>query len=76
MATSTGKALYATRDKDRSAVGCEGCLEVFYYIHLTDHCQELSQQLDEIEVNPDLFRETLNEQTNDRHKHFFNKTNR
>jgi hypothetical protein len=70
MATATGKARCITCDKEKSAVRCEGCLQIFCRIHLTDHCQELSQQLDEIEINRDLFRQTLNEQTNDRQKHF------
>jgi hypothetical protein len=51
--------------KDRSAVRCEGCLQIFCYNHLTDHRQELNKQLDEIEVNRDVFRETLTEQTTD-----------
>jgi len=70
MTTATGKARCITCGKKKSAVRCEGCLQIFCRIHLTDHCQELSQQLDEIEINRDLFRQTLNEQTNDRQKHF------
>jgi chromosome segregation ATPase len=51
--------------KDRSAVRCEGCLQIFCYNHLTDHRQELNKQLDEIEVNQDIFRQTLTQQTTD-----------
>jgi hypothetical protein len=70
MATATGKARCVTCGKEKSAVRCEGCLQIFCFNHLTVHRQELSQQLDEIEINRDLFRQTLNEQTNDRQKHF------
>lgn len=33
-------------------------------MHFNDHCQELNQQLDEIELNRDLFRQALTEQIN------------
>jgi len=51
--------------KDRSAVRCEGCLQIFCYNHLKDHRQELNKQLDEIEVNQNIFRQTLAQQTID-----------
>jgi uncharacterized Fe-S cluster-containing radical SAM superfamily protein len=70
MATATGKALCITCNKEKSAVRCEGCQQIFCRNHLTDHCQELSEQLDEIEINRDLFQQTLNEQINDPQKHF------
>ena len=44
-------------------------LQIFCFNHLTDHRQELSQQLDEIEINRDIFRQTLNEQINNPKKH-------
>jgi hypothetical protein len=69
MASGTGKARCVTCDKEKSAVRCEGCLQAFCYDHLTDHRQELSRQFDEIEVNRDLFRQTLTEQENDPQKH-------
>jgi hypothetical protein len=40
---------------------CGGCLEEFCYKHLGDHQQELNKQFDEIEVNRDLFRQSLTE---------------
>jgi hypothetical protein len=67
--TTTGKAKCITCGKDRSAVRCEGCLQIFCYNHLTDHRQELNRQLDDIEVNRDMFRETLTQQTIDLEKH-------
>jgi hypothetical protein len=39
------------------------CLQEFCYNHLTEHRQELSKQLNEIEVARDLFRQTLTQQT-------------
>jgi len=69
MAEITGKARCITCGKDRSAVRCEGCLQIFCYNHLTDHRQELNKQLDEIEVNRDIFRQTLTQQTTDLKNH-------
>lgn len=72
MAESTvskGKCIRC--DKDRSAVRCEGCLQLFCFNHLNDHRQELSQQFDEIEINRDIFRQNLTEQTNDTDKNPF-----
>jgi hypothetical protein len=71
MATATGKSRCVTCGKEKGAVRCEGCQQIFCFDHLTNHRQELSQQLDEIEINRDLFRQTLNEQTNNREKHSF-----
>jgi chromosome segregation ATPase len=69
MAT-TGKAQCVICNKEKSAVRCEGCLQIFCRIHLNDHCQELNKQLDEIDNDRDLFRQTLNEQINNPQKHF------
>ena len=55
--------------KERSAVRCEGCFQIFCYNHLNDHRQELSKTFDEIEMNRDEFRQTLNEQKIDPKKH-------
>ncbi|CAF1214591.1 unnamed protein product [Adineta steineri] len=51
-------------DKEKRAVRCEGCLQLFCYDHLTDHRQELNKQLDYVERTRDVFRQTLNEQMN------------
>ena len=70
MAIATGKARCNMCSKEKSTVRCEGYLQIFCFNHLISHRQELSKQLDEIEVNRDLFRQTLNEQINDGQKHF------
>ncbi|CAF3784343.1 unnamed protein product, partial [Adineta steineri] len=46
-----------------------GCLKDFCFTHLSDHRQELANQLDDIEVHRDLFRQALNEQTTDPQTH-------
>jgi hypothetical protein len=72
MATSTGKPQCVTCNKEkRTAVKCECCQQIFCLDHLSHHRQELAQQLDDIEANRDLFRQTLNEQRNDSQKGFF-----
>ncbi len=43
-------------------VRCEDCTKIFCRLHLNGHSQEFSQQLDEIEIHRDLFRDILNEQ--------------
>ncbi|CAF1168703.1 unnamed protein product [Adineta steineri] len=64
MAAGNGKSRCFTCGKEKRAVRCEGCLQLFCYDHLTDHRQELNKQLDHIEHTRDLFRQTLNEQMN------------
>jgi hypothetical protein len=50
MATVTGKARCIICEKERSAVRCEGCLQIFCFNHLNDHRQEFNRELDEIEM--------------------------
>ena len=69
MATGTGKGRCITCGKEKSAVKCEGCSQIFCFDHLIEHRQQLSLQLDDIEMNRDLFRQTLNEHMNDPKKH-------
>ena len=69
MVTATGKARCATCGKEKSSFKCGGCSQEFCYDHLASHKQELSKQFDEIEVNRDLFRQTLTEQETDPHRH-------
>jgi hypothetical protein len=69
MAIATGKGRCITCGKEKRAVKCEGCSQLFCFDHLPDHRQELSIQLDHIEVQRDIFRQTLNEQTNNPNKH-------
>jgi hypothetical protein len=63
MATASGKARCITCGKERAVMKCGGCSQDFCFNHMTDHRQELSKQLDEIEVTRDLFRQMLTEQT-------------
>jgi ABC-type transporter Mla subunit MlaD len=68
MATAAGRSRCVTCDKDKATLRCGGCLQEFCYKHIADHRQELNKQLDEVEVNRDLFRQTLTEQTTDPQK--------
>ena len=63
MATTNGKTRCVICDKEKATLRCGGCLQEFCYKHLGDHRQNLNKQLDEIEVNRDLLRQTINEQT-------------
>ena len=58
-----------TCEKEKVTAKCSGCSEDFCYPHLGEHRLELSRQLDEIEVQRDLLRETMNQQTTDWQKH-------
>jgi hypothetical protein len=62
MATRTSTAHCVKCGKERATFKCAGCLQDFCFNHLTDHRQELNMQLDEIEINRDLVRQSLNEQ--------------
>lgn len=65
MAKMTGRKCCVKCEKDRAAYTCGGCSQEFCFKHLSDHRQELSKQLDEIETSRDSFQQTLNERTND-----------
>jgi len=69
MAKVTGRNRCVTCGKEKATLRCGGCLQEFCFNHSIDHRQELSKQLDEVEVNRDLFRQTLTEQTTDSRKH-------
>ncbi|CAF0846457.1 unnamed protein product [Adineta steineri] len=58
-----------TCNKAKATSKCAGCLKDFCFTHLSDHRQELANQLDDIEVHRDLFRQALNEQTTDPQTH-------
>ena len=63
MATASGRARCVKCGKDRATMRCEGCMEDFCRRHRDDHQQELDKQLEEIEMNRDLFREALTQQS-------------
>ena len=71
MAATAGRNLCIKCGKDKATLRCGGCLQEFCFKHITDHRQELSRQLEEVEVNRDLFRQTLTEDITDQHKHVF-----
>jgi len=59
MATETGKTRCVNCDKEKATLRCGGCLQEFCNKHLGNHRQELNKQLDEIEMNRDIFRQLL-----------------
>ena len=69
MATATGKSRCITCGKEKAILKCGGCSQDFCYNHFGDHRQELYKQLEEVEVNRDLFRQILTEQTAKPQKH-------
>ena len=69
MATAGGKNHCVKCEKVKSTSRCGGCLQEFCHNDIGHHRQELNEQLDEVEVNRDLFRQTLTEQTTDPQKH-------
>jgi uncharacterized FlaG/YvyC family protein len=69
MATAVGRSRCATCGKENAILKCGGCTLDFCYNHFGDHRQELNIQLEEVEVNRDLFRQTLSEQTAEPEQH-------
>jgi len=69
MATAIGKTRCVICDKEKATLRCGGCLQEYCNKHLVDHRQELNKQLDEIEMNRDLFRQTLTQQIEQSNNH-------
>jgi len=69
MATTTSKSRCATCGKENAILKCGGCSQDFCYNHFGNHRQQLNSQLEEVEINRDLFRQTLSEQTSNPQKH-------
>jgi hypothetical protein len=61
MATATKKIHCVICNKEKSTLKCGGCSQDFCYNHWDTHRQELNKQLDEIEINHDLFRQSFTE---------------
>jgi hypothetical protein len=55
--------------KVQGRVKCEGCSRLYCVNHFQDHRQELKNQLDEVVVTRDLFRQSLDEKAADSQKH-------
>jgi hypothetical protein len=69
MATATGKTCCVICGKGKATLKCGRCSQDFCYNHVADHRQELNKQLDEVEVDRDVFQQTLIDQTTDSKKH-------
>jgi chromosome condensin MukBEF ATPase and DNA-binding subunit MukB len=69
MATATGKTRCMICQKDKATMRCGGCLQEYCYKHMENHRQELNKQLDEIEINRDLFRHSLTQHTEQSNYH-------
>ena len=69
MATATLRNPCFTCGKLTGRVKCEGCSKIFCLNDFEGHQQELSKQLEEVEVIRDLFRQSLNDQITDSQKH-------
>jgi hypothetical protein len=65
MTTPTLITQCFTCGKIKGRVKCEGCSKIYCVKHFEDHRQQLSKQLDEVEVTRDLFRQSLTEKTGD-----------
>jgi len=64
MATETSKIYCVKCGKEKATSKCTGCLQDFCYNHFKDHHRELNKQLDEIEINRDVFRQKLHTKIN------------
>ncbi len=69
MATAAGKTRCVICDKKKATFKCGGCLQEFCFKHVKGHRQELNNQLDEIEVNRDIFRQSLTQQIEQPNNH-------
>jgi hypothetical protein len=61
MATAKIKTFCSSCGKENGRVTCEGCSKLFCVNDFNIHRQELGTQLDQIEVDRDLFRQMLTE---------------
>ena len=59
MATISGKIRCVVCDKEKATLRCGGCFEEYCYNHWNPHRQELNKKFEEIEINRDLFRQSL-----------------
>jgi len=69
MTATPGRTRCVTCGKEKATLKCGGCLQDFCYNHSTEHRNELSKQLDEVETTRDIFRQILTEQTTKPQKH-------
>ena len=69
MATAVSRNCCLVCGKEKATYKCEGCLKSYCKNHLHDHQKELELQLDEIENERNIFRQTLSEQIKQPNKH-------
>lgn len=69
LAMASARTPCVVCNKERSTFKCGGCLQEFCFNHLTEHKQKLSRELDEVELNRDVLRQTLLEYTSEPSKH-------
>lgn len=55
--------------KGKSVFKCEGCSKDFCYNHFLNHREQLTQQLDQLEINRDLLRQQLTEEQTEPQKY-------
>jgi Tfp pilus assembly protein PilV len=66
---ATNRSVCVKCGKQKATFKCEGCFEGFCNDHVIDHRQELSKQLDEVELMRDTIQEKLIEQITEPQKH-------
>ena len=66
---ATSKARCVTCDKEKGILKCGGCSQDFCSNYFSDHRQERSKQLNEVEVIRDTLRQILTQQTAEPNKH-------
>jgi len=68
-ATETSRNYCFICEKEKSTYTCNGCSKRFCKQHLKDHENELELELDQIENERNIFRQTLSEQVEQPNKH-------
>jgi phosphomevalonate kinase len=68
MAMANVKTHCTICNDEEDTFECKGCSQIFCYIHLTDHRENINKDFNQIEDDYNLFRETLNDQKNDPEK--------
>ncbi|CAF0912525.1 unnamed protein product [Adineta steineri] len=69
MAMANNKTQCFTCNKEKITYSCEGCLKRFCLIHLTEHQQNLNEELNHIINDYDQFKQTINEQKENLYNH-------
>jgi hypothetical protein len=69
--SSTTKKTPCATDSCKSLgiLKCEGCSQIFCRIHVNEHRDELSHQWDEIVLEHDTLKETINKQNDEQNNH-------